>query len=41
MTLAISSRHGIESLEKWALEKFSPVVNKNVEIPDLGNPPVF
>jgi len=41
MTLVISSRHSLENLEKWTFEKFSPVVNNNVKIPDLGNPPVF
>jgi len=41
MTLTISSRHVLEDLEKWTIEKFSPVVNNNVEIPDLGSPSVF
>ena len=30
MTLTISSRHVLEDLEKWTIEKFSPVVNNNV-----------
>ena len=38
MTLTLSSKHSIEDLEKWASEKFSPVVNKDVEVPDLGAP---
>ena len=28
MTLTVSSKHDLESFEKWATEKFSPVENK-------------
>lgn len=38
MKLCISGKHSIEQLEKWAVEMFSPVENKNVVVPDLGKP---
>jgi insulysin len=38
MTLAITGCHSIEQLEEWARDKFSPVVNKKVEVPNLGEP---
>lgn len=38
MTLTVYSRHEIDKLEAWVTERFSPVENKNVEIPDLGSP---
>ena len=41
MTLSVYSRHEIELLEKWVTEKFSPVENKEVVVPDLGNPAPF
>ena len=41
MTLTISSRHSIEDLEKWVSSKFSSVENKQVTIPNLGDPAPF
>ena len=41
MTLTIKSKHDIEILEKWVTEKFSPVVNKDVVLPNLGDPTPF
>jgi len=38
MTLTVRSKHEIESLEKWITDKFSPVVNKDVVLPNLGDP---
>jgi secreted Zn-dependent insulinase-like peptidase len=38
MTLALSSRHSVENMENWVSTKFSPVVNKDVIVPDLGQP---
>jgi insulysin len=38
MTLTVKSKHEIEVLEKWVTEKFSPVVNKDVVLPNLGDP---
>lgn len=28
-------------MEEWVHEKFSPVIDKNVTVPDLGNPKPF
>lgn len=36
MKLCISGKHSIEQLEKWAIQMFSAVENKDVEVPDLG-----
>ena len=41
MCLAVNSRHSLEDLEKWVTEKFSPVVNNEVVLPDLGSPPPY
>lgn len=38
MTLTITGKHDIDTLEKWVSEKFKTVENKNVEVPDLGSP---
>jgi len=38
MNLTISSRHEIERLEDWVVSKFSEVQNKDVVLPDLGDP---
>jgi insulysin len=35
MTLALSSNHSLEDMEKWVNEGFSEVVNKDVVLPDL------
>ena len=40
MKLVVSGKHSIEQLEKWAVEMFSPVENKNVVVPDLAQPKV-
>ena len=41
MCLTVSSKHSLADLEKWTTEKFTPVANKNVVVPDLGAPPCF
>ena len=41
MTLTVLSNNKGEDLEKWVREKFSQVPNKNVVVPDLGNPAPF
>lgn len=41
MTLAVSSRHSIEDLENWVKSKFSSVENKQVIVPNLGEPAPF
>lgn len=38
MKLTVSGRHDIEQLEAWVKDKFSPIENKDVTIPDLGKP---
>lgn len=41
MNLTIVGRHEIDQLEQWVTDKFSPIENKNVVIPDLGTPNPF
>lgn len=41
MTLTVYSRHGLESLEAWVKSKFSAVQDKNVVLPDLGDPVAY
>ena len=41
MNLTIVGRQEIDQLEQWVTEKFSPIENKNVTIPDLGTPSPF
>ena len=41
MKLTVSGRHDIDELEKWVVEKFSPIEDKQVELPDLGKPEPF
>ena len=41
MSVAVSSKHSLDDLEKWVTEKFSPVENKNVEVPNLGDPEIW
>lgn len=36
MNLAISGNHSIEDMEAWVREKFEPVKNLNVTLPDLS-----
>lgn len=38
MNLVVTGKHSIDQLEKWVIEKFSAVENKNVELPNLGLP---
>ena len=41
MTLVVLSNHSLSNLEAWVKSKFSPIVNKNVVVPDLGDPKPF
>jgi len=41
MTLVVYSKRKLDSLEKWVKTMFSSVINKNVIVPDLGNPLPF
>jgi insulysin len=41
MSLAVSGKHSLDDMEKWVTEKFSPVENKNVEVPNLGEPEIW
>jgi hypothetical protein len=36
MGLTLVSRHSIETLEKWVTDMFSPIVDKNTTLPDMG-----
>ena len=38
MSLTVCSKKKLEDQEKWVLEKFSQVQNKNVVLPDLSTP---
>lgn len=38
MKLVLTGKHDIEQMEKWAHERFSSIVNKDVVIPELGDP---
>jgi secreted Zn-dependent insulinase-like peptidase len=38
MNLTVSSRHDLDMLEDWVVNKFSPIENKGVVLPDLGLP---
>lgn len=38
MKLTVSGKHSLEQLEKWASEMFTPVENKNVVLPNFGEP---
>jgi len=38
MKLTVVGRQDIEQLEEWVTEKFSPIENKDVAVPDLGVP---
>ena len=38
MKLCMSGRHSLEKLEKLAVDLFSPIVNKDVVLPDLTDP---
>lgn len=41
MTLCVYSKKKLSDLEQWVKSMFSPVINKNVEVPDLGSPMPF
>jgi len=41
MTLSVCARFDLDTLEKWVTEKFGPVENKNVVVPDLSKPESF
>ena len=41
MRLTVSGRHDIDQLEEWVVDKFSPILNKEVTVPDLGKPEPF
>lgn len=41
MKLTVSGRHDIDQLEKWVVDKFSPIEDKEVKLPDLGKPEPF
>ena len=41
MNLCVIAKYDVDTLEKWVTEKFSPVVNKDVKVPDLCVPPPF
>ena len=38
MKLTVSGKHSLEQLEQWAIALFSKVENKNVVVPNLGEP---
>jgi insulysin len=38
MTLSVIGKFELAQLETWVTEKFSPVVNKEVVLPDLSEP---
>lgn len=41
MSLCVIGCEDVETLEKWVVEKFSPVVNKEVVVPDLCEEKAF
>ena len=41
MNLCISGKFDLDTMEKWVNDKFSPVVNFEVNVPDLGVPAIF
>lgn len=38
MTVTVTSNHSLDSMQEWVTAKFSEVVNKDVEVPDLCQP---
>ena len=38
MNLTVQGKHDLDLLEQWVVEKFSPIENKEVVLPDLGKP---
>ena len=41
MCVTVTSKHSLDSMEEWVTSKFSPVVNKDIVVPDLCNPHPF
>ena len=41
MRLTVLGRHDIDQMEEWVHEKFAPIENKGVVIPNLGKPEPF
>ena len=41
MKLVVVSNQDLDKLEKLATELFTPVVNKDVVVPELNNPPAY
>jgi hypothetical protein len=41
MKLCVTGKHEIGKLEKMAIEMFSKVEDKSVEVPDLSKPPAY
>jgi len=41
MTLTVVAKAEIATLEQWVRDKFSAIVNKEVTIPDLSEPPAY
>jgi insulysin len=40
-SLCITGKYDIATMEKWVTEKFSPIVNKQIVVPPLGDPTPF
>lgn len=38
MTMVLTSKHSLEDMDKWVTEKFTPIVNKEVALPNLCDP---
>ena len=38
MTLCVIGKFDIATMEEWITEMFTPVINKNVVLPDLSTP---
>ena len=41
MTLVVYSKRKLDRMENWVKTMFSPVINKNVIVPELGKPMPF
>jgi len=41
MTLAVAGKFDIPTLEQWVTSKFSTIVNKDIEVPNLNEPECF
>lgn len=38
MTMALVSNHPLDDMEKWVTDKFTPIVNKDIAVPNLCEP---